>query len=392
MSRCVKNFAESNVRKKVHVKNFANNTKLLLHLSLIKNVGPASILKIINKLKNDFYLQDLYFCQVGDFVKKFGLSIRISKIIFDGLKDKKNLEEELSLIEKYKIELLSFLDEKYPESLKQIYHPPLIIYSKGASLQSSKKIAIVGSRKADNYGKKTIKNILPELIKNNYTIVSGGAVGIDSIAHEETIKLGGETIAIFGSGLMCPYPKSNKELFRKIVQNSGTLISSFPLKTPPSRGNFPARNRIISGLSDGCLVIQAARKSGALITTNFALDQGKQVFAVPGPIENEISQGCHKLIQQGAKLVTCANDIFEELGAQILKPERSITTERPITPAKQILKHESPILKHLSHPCSIDELSNKTKFSVEKLQAELFSLQLNGKVRQNFAGLWEKAL
>lgn len=362
------------------------NTQILLHLSLIPHIGPATALKLIKKLqKTD--LSELYRYKINDFIYTFELSPRVAKLLVAGLADKKNLDQELNLIEKYTITVLSFLDDDYPESLKQIYLPPLIIYCKGSRLDKNKKrIAIVGSRKADNYAKTCLEKLIPMLVFHGWEIVSGGAAGVDSMAHEQTINAGGKTIAVFGSGLMQPYPESNKELFRNIARSNGTLISPFALKTTPSRGNFPARNRIISGLSQGCIVIQAAQKSGALITAHFALDQGRQVFALPGKVTNELSAGCHNLIQQGAKLITNIDDILEEFGPVTSQKQRK---KPPIQKKESVAKH--PLVQHLTSPCSIDELSYKTNTPIFDLQNQLFQLQLEGVVKQNHAGLWEEA-
>ena len=323
-------------------------------------MGPAAIIKFVNKRK---------------------LSPQTESLIESGLKNKKLLEQELELIEKYKITLLTFLDKDYPELLKQIYLPPIVIYCSGAPLKpTAKRIAIVGARKADSYANNCISEIVPNLVKSNWEIVSGGAAGVDGMAHHQTLQNKGTTIAVFGSGLTCPYPSVNKEMFRTIARNNGTLISPFPLRTEPCKGNFPARNRIIAGLSQGCLVVQAAKKSGSLITSQFALDQGRQVFACPGQITNELSLGCHKLIQQGAKLVTCSNDILEEFG------------ESQENGLKVTEKKLDPILKHLQEPTSIDELTNKTGLELAELQSKLFSLQLEGKVSQSITGLWQSKI
>jgi len=362
-----------------------SNKEALLHLSLIPQIGPASVLKIIRGLEKEAAqavdLQSLYQYNKRDFAHNFGISQRIAHLLVNGLADKKMLEQEISLIEKYHVTTLSFLDKDYPTSLKQIYHPPLVIYCLGAPLESSaKRLAIVGSRKADSYARRSIKELVPPLIENNWEIVSGGASGVDSLAHEQTLQSKGKTIAVFGSGLTKAYPAQNRDLFRAIVKNGGTLVSPFALMTQPSKGNFPARNRIIAGLSKGCIVIQAADKSGALITSQFALDQGKQIFALPGHIDNELSLGCHKLIQQGAKLITNANDILEEFGEEVQ------TSVDPAT--KQAL---CPLLEHLNNPTTTDELATKTGLSFLDLQGQLFTLQIEGKIKQNLAGLWERA-
>jgi len=347
-----------------------------LHLSLIPGVGPATGLKIL-KSKHS---KELYSLHKSDFVHVCGLSQREAGLVFEGLQDGSVLEKELELIEKYKITVLNFLDEAYPESLKQIHLPPLVIYCKGAPLDAgAKRIAIVGSRKADRYAQKSLDAIVPTLVENDYEIVSGGATGADTMAHRAALANGGKTIAVFGAGLMCPYPYENKDLFRKIVTNGGTLLSSFSLQTPPAKGNFPARNRIISGLSDGCLIVQAAKRSGALITAHFALDQGKQIFALPGDVENELSAGPHWLIKQGAKLVADANDILEEFGETAIV---SITK-------KNVAHEPHPIIEFLDEPISIDELCNRASLELDEAQGLLFQLQLEGVVKQNFAGLWE---
>jgi DNA processing protein len=292
----------------------------LLHLSLIPQIGPATILKIIEGLRNNAAPK---------------ISSKVKQKIDYGLANKKILEQELELVKKYNIKVIDILDDDYPESLKNIYHPPIVLYVKGRKLNpTAPRIAIVGSRNANEYAKKVIEKIVPPLTECGFEIVSGGALGVDAMAHQTTLDCSGTTHIIFGSGLMQPYPEQNKELFRKVVKSGGTLISPFPLRTTPSRGTFPARNRVIAGLAQGCIVVQAAKKSGALITAQFALDQGRQVFAIPGPINNELSAGCHKLIQDGAKLVSCVNDIFEEFGIeytqqpveQDAKPSGIITT------------------------------------------------------------------
>jgi DNA processing protein len=342
--------------------------KSLLHLSLIPKIGPATILKIIEGLRTGV-------------APKFSKTVQ--NRINSGLANKTILEEERAIIKKYNITVIDILDDYYPEPLKNIYHPPIVLYIKGKNLKPHvKRIAIVGSRNANEYAKKAIEKIVPPLVKSGFEIVSGGALGVDTMAHKITLECGGITHVVFGSGLTHPYPSQNKEFFRKVVKSGGTLISPFPLRTTPSRGTFPARNRVVAGLAQGCIVIQAAKKSGALITAQFALDQGKQVFALPGPIDDERSAGCHRLIQDGAKLVFCADDIFEEFGISDfrspLEQEKSIE-ERP----------DSPIIALLTSPHSIDELVTKTNLSVAELQQKLFELQLEGKVTQNFAGLWQ---
>ncbi|MFH1643696.1 MAG: DNA-processing protein DprA [bacterium] len=391
------------------------NTKILLHLSLIYGIGPSAALKIIKKLFDDFYfnsknaqirnlqinLQDIYLFREYDFIHRFGLSGNISKIVYDGLRDRSLLDKELSLIDKHKIKIVSFLDTDYPENLKEIYLPPIILYCKGADfLNYPKRLAVVGARKANNYAKQVLDCFVPELVVNGWQIISGGAIGADSLAHEATLKSKGKTIAVLGSGLLNLYPAQNKNLFDRIIENNGTLISPFPLQTAPDRGNFPARNRIISGISQGCMVVQAAIKSGALITAHFALEQGRQVFAVPGPIDDELSLGCHEIIKHGAKVVSCVSDILEEFDSCVhftsipcdLVIEEKIDNQdiSKVEAQLEIGDEQYYILRHLNNPVTIDELSTKTGLSLSELQEKLFDLQLENKIKQNFAGSWQR--
>lgn len=310
---------------------------------------------------------------------RFRLSSRIAQVLTRGLQSRELLNKELDLIERYNITVLDFLSDEYPACLREIHHPPLVLYCAGSPMQIEKAIAIVGARKADAYGRKCVDQLVPPLVQTNWTIVSGGASGIDAMAHKKTVESGGKTIAVFGTGLMHPYPEKNKELFRTIARSGGTLVSPFSMQTKPHKGNFPARNRVIAGLSQGCIVVQAAQRSGALITAEFSLNQGKSVFALPGPITNELSEGCHKLIQQGAKLVQSADDVFEEFG------ELSICVKKP----SEATHISDPILMHLEQPMSLDELYSKTGIEISELQHKLFTMQLEGKVRQTLSGLWE---
>lgn len=364
----------------------------LLHLFLIDQVGPATISKILESSfdgsKFSHQLEEIYNFSISDISKKFGLSLNIAKTIFDGLCDKKLLDEEIELIFKNKIDLISILDDEYPFDLANIHLPPTFLYCKGLALSSyEKKIAIVGSRNSTNYGREVIESFLPPLLVNGWTIVSGGALGIDTIAHKTSINLEGKTIAVLGSGLLSLYPSENIKLFNEIANGKGTLLSIFPMRTKPFKGNFPARNRVISGLSSGCIVVQAAQKSGALITAHYALEQGRGVFAVPGSIFDDLSMGCNKLIMQGAKPVTSVWDILEDFG-ECGGPSLSDVhaNEEPL----QIKAEEDPFLVLLQKPISIDELSIKSGQDVFSLQEKLFDMQLEGSVEQDFVGLWKR--
>lgn len=213
------------------------------------------------------------------------------------------------------IEEIDISSKKYPKQLKEIYNPPQKIYALGnIEILNNIGIAIVGARKATEYGKKVALKLSEDLSKNKIVIISGLAKGIDSYAHIGTLNVqNGKTIAVLGSGIKEIYPKENIELARKIIKKGGCIISEYFPNEKPNKINFPKRNRIISGLSKGVIVVEASEKSGALITADFALEQGREVFTVPGSIYSNTSVGTNKLIQQGAKLVTNYEDVLNEI-------------------------------------------------------------------------------
>ena len=232
------------------------------------------------------------------------------------------LDQELELIAKENIDCLDIFDQDYPSLLKEIGNPPIVLYLKGNRKVLGKFLfAIVGSRKPTSYGISIAKDFSYQLSKKGIVIVSGLARGIDTIAQEAAIREG-ETIAVLGSGLLNIYPRENKRLAQEIAC-SGAVISEFPLLTSPSKENFPRRNRIVSGLSRGVLIVEATSRSGALITARSACEQNREVFAIPGSINSSLCKGTHILIKEGAKLVDCLEDILEELnltcapGAQV---------------------------------------------------------------------------
>ncbi len=226
------------------------------------------------------------------------------------------LDQELELITKENIDCLDIFDQDYPSLLKEIENPPIVLYLKGDRKVLGKFLfAIVGSRKPTSYGISIAGDFSDKLSKKGIVIVSGLARGIDTIAHQEAIKTGG-TIAVLGSGLLNIYPRENKNLACEIA-SSGAVVSEYPLLTSPSRENFPRRNRIVSGMSKGVLVVEATSRSGALITAHSACEQNREVFAIPGSINSPLSKGTHILIKEGAKLVDCLDDILEELGVAV---------------------------------------------------------------------------
>lgn len=363
---------------------------ILLHLSLIEGIGPAAINRIVQNLSVQ-QISQIYSFKSSDFVALCGVTPLVASKLEKGLGDKKIVEREEFLLEKYAIKLVTILDSAYPAELKQIYLPPVLLYIKG-QLQESKALAVVGSRKAHAYAQRAINLLLPPLIAQGWRTVSGGALGADTFAHQITLKEHGITTVVLGSGLLRRYPSENNSLFDSVVNAGGALISCFPLEQMPLPGNFPARNRIIAGISRGCLVVQAAKKSGASITALHALEQGKEVFVVPGAIDDPLNEGSHALIQQGAKLVHSVLDIMSEydetLSSSTIKIEKKINSEDKGCPSVLEINVQDPFLMLCKQPISIEDLAGQSGHSLFELQSKLFDLQLEGKISQNFAGLW----
>ena len=266
--------------------------------------------------------------------------------------------------------ILTLADSGYPQALLEIPDPPSLIYVRGnPALLQKRGLAIVGSRNATPQGQQTAETVARVLAGKGFAVISGLALGIDAAAHRGALAADGATIAVIGTGADRIYPARNKELALAIA-GRGAIVSEFPLGTPAIAANFPRRNRIISGLSRGVLVVEAAPESGSLITARLAAEQGREVFAIPGSIHSPVARGCHKLIKQGAKLVETAQDILEELGSN---PE-----PRDI-PQATVSCEENDILKALGHdPCTLDDLVEHTAMSADRLLGELLTLELEG--------------
>jgi len=274
--------------------------------------------------------------------------------------------------------IVTLAEADYPQALLNIPDPPLLLYVKGRlDLLNHSSLAIVGSRNASTQGIRNSEAFARSASEAGLCIVSGMAHGIDTAAHVGGLGGKGSSIAVVGTGLDKVYPSANRDLAHQLAQH-GTLISEFPLGMPPLAHNFPRRNRIISGLSLGCLVIEATLQSGSLITARMALEQGREVFAIPGSIHMPQSKGCHALIKQGAKLVENANDILEELGWY------SATVN-----AATINETEHPVFAHLGFdPVDIDSLSQRSGLTIEALSAILLQLELDGRVATLAGGMY----
>lgn len=289
-------------------------------------------------------------------------------------------EKEIEQVEKIGANIVTYWDKQYPQQLKNIYYPPLILYVLGNLTKDDfQSISIVGTRKATDYGKTIANKFTTSLVKQNITIVSGMARGIDSIAHKTAIKQNGRTLAIIGSGLDVIYPPENKNLFHEITKQ-GAVISEFPLGTKPDAQNFPKRNRIIAGISLGTLVIETRNNGGAMQTAKYALDQNKEVFAIPGNLTSEQSNGTNTLIQQnGAKLVTDPEDILVELKLK-LKPEVGKNIPKP---KLDLSLFEEKIYNVLDNsPKQIDKIASESSLSISDSLINLLSLEFKGIVQQ----------
>lgn len=287
---------------------------------------------------------------------------------------------------KEKIEIVTTIDENYPPQLKEISSAPPVLYLRGEkNILSNKSIAIVGSRKFTQYGQRVTENITKDLVRAGLTIVSGLALGIDGIAHNAALATNGATIAVLGTGIddATIYPREHFNLAKNIIASGGALITEQPPKTPSLRQNFPARNRIMAGLTLGTLVVEAARDSGSLITAGFALEQNREVFAVPGDIFSPQSDGSNLLIKRGAKCVCSAADILEELNMFRTETSHQLKHFEPKTDEEKI------IWKILSNePLHIDKISKMTRLETAAVAAVLATLEIEGAARnvggQNF--------
>lgn len=268
--------------------------------------------------------------------------------------------------------LLTLADADYPQALLATPDPPILLYAQGrVELLNRPMLAIVGSRNASRQGMENAEAFAQALAAAGYTIVSGLASGIDAAAHRGALREAASTVAVIGTGADRIYPAANASLAREIAEK-GCILSEFSLGTPPLPANFPRRNRLIAGLSRGCLVVEAARQSGSLITARLSAEYGREVFAIPGSIHSPLAKGCHLLLKQGAKLVESVEDILEELGGAPASPARR---------AEPLPKANDPVLAALGHdPCDLDTLVVRTGLAADELLARLLELELSGDI------------
>jgi len=351
-----------------------SNEKYYIWLNLIPGIGAKTIIKLKEYLGS---IENVWAASKSDLFGIPGISKFLTPILDKKYKD--NAEEYIHKLKGTGIRLISIEDKEYPDALRNIHVPPQILHVRGEiKLNEYKAIAVVGARKATRYGTDMAKQIAYELALRNVSVVSGMARGVDSSAHKGALEAGGMTIAVMGCGVDIAYPHENKELIEKVSKN-GAIVSEYLLGVEPVPGHFPARNRIISGISMGVVVIEAGEKSGSLITADLALEQGREVFAVPGNADSNSSKGTNTLIKQGAKLVTSVEDILEEFFE--LKNVKIKSKERQ--EFKGLNEDEKNIVDKLdSGSVHIDVLSRTTGYSVQKINTTLMMLELKGIVKQ----------
>ena len=343
-----------------------------LGFSKVPGIGPARLRALLD------YYGDVALAWQADpgELRAIGLDKRSVENLVK-VRNQLDLEAELEKLDKLRVTVFTWDSPDYPTLLRNIPDAPLALYIRGSlAAQDEWALAVVGTRQATTYGKECTRFLVNGLAKNGITVVSGLAYGIDTEAHQTAIDSGGRTIAVLGCGVDINYPAENKKLSQAIIEH-GALVSEYPLGTNPESGNFPRRNRIISGLSLGVLFVEGTVQSGARITADFALEQGREVFAIPGSILRQSGSGPNHLIQNGAKLVTQVNDILEELNLTMVSHH---VEARAIIPENEL---EALLLKQLStDPRHVDDLGQATGLTAAEIASVLTLMELKGMVRQ----------
>ncbi len=354
-------------------------------------LGRAKLPELIQKLGS----AERVFTADANALYTTGLYSRESIAKFISCRDGQLPEKLAAFCKREGVRLLSIYDADYPESLRQINDPPLVLYVKGKLPEAPYAFAIVGSREATPYGVRVAQYFSKALTHEGIPIISGGARGIDAAAHEACLQAGGNTVAVLGCGIDIDYPASNKALFEAIIASGGAVVTEYPPQTPPKGNNFPARNRIIVGLSRAVLVAEAGVRSGAVITANIAADEGREVYCVPGNIFDRTSIGCHDLIRNGAKLVDVVQDILEDKQSWHEAEKRRIcqpsifdcsnvpVQEKKVEPEQELQTTElgKKLLELLKAGAqSLESLTEKSAASFAAVSMELLELQVAGLV------------
>jgi DNA processing protein len=352
----------------------------LVCLTMIPGVGPHTSRALLERFGSPTAILN---ARESSLKQVDGVGPKLAERIVRA-RDDHNAEGEIALCRQFQVDLIPKGDPRYPPPLNDIHDPPPMLYARGTvEPGDSLAIAIVGSRKCTPYGMRTAERLAHSLALVGLTVVSGLARGIDAAAHRGAIKAGGRTFAIMANGLSEIYPPEHERLADEIA-GAGAILSEMPMRQRPLSGLFPQRNRIISGLSLGVVVVEATPRSGSLATATHALEQGREVFAVPGPIDSLGSRGCHRLIRDGAKLVESVEDILEELGPLVREVRASPDSSPVRHPAElKLSEQERSILGHLDDmPVAVDELISRTRLTASQVMATLSVLEMRRLVRR----------
>lgn len=359
-------------------------TEACLILNMVDHIGPVTVRRLAEKLGSP---QAILEAGLHDLRSVDGVGAKSAKAISEW-RQSVPWEEELADVERAGLRVIQHADPDYPVHLKEIHDPPLVLYVRGKLEEGEKNsLAMVGMRHPSYYGQETARKLGYQFGNIGLTVVSGLAAGIDSASHRGCLQAKGHTIAVLGFGFQYLAKAENARLAQEIVDSGGAVITEFPLRRPPDRQTFPMRNRIVSGMSMGTLVVEAGINSGALITANFALEQGRQVFAVPGRIDSPQSLGCHRLIQTGAKLAQCVEDVLEEF--EYLLPKTSGVRRSESEPsaaaalAFKLTDTEKAVLAAVSpEETDMETITDKCDLPPSVVSATLMVLEMKRAVRQ----------
>ncbi|UMZ73346.1 DNA-processing protein DprA [Natranaerofaba carboxydovora] len=362
------------------------SSRLEFLLGLVRIEGLGS--KRINLLLDKFSSPEIVWNAPFEKLKEVeGIGDKLAMNIISSRKEI-DLRKEMNLVKQAKVDILSVEDEVYPKGLKEIYTPPTLLFCKGdLELLKYPMLGVVGTRSPTRYGYEVLKNIIPELTKAGIVIVSGLAKGIDGMAHELCLKNNGKTVAVLGNGIDRVYPPEHNELYKRI-SNEGLILTEYSIGKSPSPGNFPARNRIISGLSKAVLVVEAPQKSGAIITAEQALDQNKDIMVIPGNITSPKSKGCNKLMAEGAKPVLNAKDILEEFGLEEVYQEvkKENNNENVNIDYKKGTEKILEKIPQYPYKLHLEELFLECSVTYEIFIQEMLELELNGYIIKQAGG------
>jgi DNA processing protein len=351
-----------------------SKTGFWLRLAAVPGIGPVRFFTLQEHFGD---LERVFSASAEEFAKLNGFDHKLAASIHAQL-SYLNLDKELELMEKFGVRAITWEQSEYPAMLRNIPYPPPVLYVKGTLVSDELCVSIVGTRQTTSYGRRVAQTLGEGLARAGITVVSGLARGIDGIAQSSALEAGGRSIGVLGCGLTRIYPLEHRRLAERVVQN-GAILSEFPMTTPPYAGNFPRRNRIIAGLSKAAVIVEASEKSGALLTADHAVNQGKDVYAVPGPINYPSFRGCHELIKEGARLLEGVEDILEDLGVTA----GSAAVKEDWVP-KDLSPEQGSIFSMLSadKPTQLDDMIRELGLPAATVNSALIDLELTGYIRQ----------